>query len=999
MPLAVEHSQCSPGSLANGQQDEVEGSGNQRMRSPINPITGRSRISPGVGHRTQSPIIPVTGLVRMSPDVAFCHDTTRRTTTTLGNDTLLSKHATRQLKNASRGNEVRNPRQASGKAALTWASRNRNTPATTSEETRLATRTRADDFPFTQPLVPATQEQENSSPKLRTTHTKPLKSLKWAVGIGIALFGAYLVSMGGAFLAEWKRDPNPENQMRPLLLGLKAALPDNSPSSFTFEILLERLTANSTRYSLSTTMPIFYRNFVPGAGQHRTSTPPPPRLDPAPAPRNTIRGNDTWRTTTSGPLSAVQTAVLARRRTHYFGRVDARPLGGTIHQRLRAASDAQWASLITDGEVPLRPASLVAPQSNYTGVETRANGQEVHHAVLLNARLLIHNPATGQPGTRNGHAIIHFFAAPLDEHATWDIEAPCGRANGFRQQLSHYGPHVHRELELQRRPGEFMMNVDRSITRVPTPPVPEAQPPRTVYSAAVAPRLAPILETRTNRFLRDPTSACVARVTTRTNPFDSPPPRLGDLHGQDTGLVDAETGHEVVALPTRAHPTLPAVPRPGTPGPQYRLFEQQPRLRAKRASSTEAGDPQVKKARTQFQTDNSPVCVTSNQRMKPSNKRIEQHHQDILKRMVNERLAQAEALIKYVSWLVVNVPTEGALNSQIVSTKEGQTPSDDITTSDIEVDAGTRDPSSSEGEIQSSHSSDDMSIDEALELAFAKIAVDRAANGSADAGMEDVAETREGSVDASSDGEEENEDKPGSRVFGPEIRFCDSPAPVAPHLRTDLSLPDRDLSSWENVSPDSPRLLYTASSSPRSSPASPSAHSASASSEYHSPALSAISDNVPGLDTTLFTNVPLARSRPALFAPTPSYRSSPSVYLGSSGVSSLPSLVSFSPSLSPGAFHFRHQQIETKSYFPSPHTVANDRASPFKPIALRRTRPLPTHRWKRASSIRRFTTCVLFLLLPRWIRMRGQWMSSGFGSCPRNTICSSCTNGIGRIVE
>ncbi|KAJ7851209.1 hypothetical protein B0H13DRAFT_1905270 [Mycena leptocephala] len=49
--------------------------------------------------------------------------------------------------------------------------------------------------------------------------------------------------------------------------------------------------------------------------------------------------------------------------------------------------------------------------------QTRAapNGQETFHAILLNARMLIHNPVTGEPGAINGHASIQLHAVPSND--------------------------------------------------------------------------------------------------------------------------------------------------------------------------------------------------------------------------------------------------------------------------------------------------------------------------------------------------------------------------------------------------------------------------------------------------------------------------------------------------------------------------------------------------------------------------------------------------------
>ncbi|KAJ7658762.1 hypothetical protein DFH06DRAFT_1297493 [Mycena polygramma] len=97
---------------------------------------------------------------------------------------------------------------------------------------------------------------------------------------------------------------------------------------------------------------------------------------------------------------------------------------------------------------------------------------------------------------------------------------------------------------------------------------------------------APILATTTTPSLpamRIPAPSVTRRSATQTGEpyrFATYPPGMAPKQDSqfilDPGLVDADTGHEVRMLPTRAHPDLPAAPRPGTPGPSRRLFEEQP---------------------------------------------------------------------------------------------------------------------------------------------------------------------------------------------------------------------------------------------------------------------------------------------------------------------------------------------------------------------------------------------------------------------------------------
>jgi hypothetical protein len=111
------------------------------------------------------------------------------------------------------------------------------------------------------------------------------------------------------------------------------------------------------------------------------------------------------------PLTPLPANVLDRTRKGLFGPEDPHPQEGTVIRRVQAATDNVWVKHRQGNEPVVRPGSVVLPQMLYTGQERRGNGQEVYHAIMLNARLLVHNPETGEPGAVNGHAGVQFYAA------------------------------------------------------------------------------------------------------------------------------------------------------------------------------------------------------------------------------------------------------------------------------------------------------------------------------------------------------------------------------------------------------------------------------------------------------------------------------------------------------------------------------------------------------------------------------------------------------------
>ncbi|KAJ6506226.1 hypothetical protein C8R47DRAFT_1209423 [Mycena vitilis] len=225
--------------------------------------------------------------------------------------------------------------------------------------------------------------------------------------------------------------------------------------------------------------------------------------------------------------------------------------------------------------------SVVSPQTVYTGREVRSNGQEVHHAVLLNARLLVHNPDSGEPGMQNGHAMVHFYTAPRADVA-WELETPYASADSVSRQLQGYSAAIHQEVGRQRRAGKFTIDAERQIKEIYSPP-----PPTPFPRAMSSPRrpispLAKLLPARLP-LRRSGAETPPEHFRYLTYPARTPP-RTRPANSLSTNYIEVDTGNRVLALPTSAHPHLDASPRPGTPGLPGRLHEGRPKLRRAHSS-------------------------------------------------------------------------------------------------------------------------------------------------------------------------------------------------------------------------------------------------------------------------------------------------------------------------------------------------------------------------------------------------------------------------------
>ncbi|KAJ6511446.1 hypothetical protein C8R47DRAFT_1065009 [Mycena vitilis] len=271
--------------------------------------------------------------------------------------------------------------------------------------------------------------------------------------------------------------------------------------------------------------------------------------------------------------------VLDRRRTGSFGPVDPRLRGSTPSERLADATHGQWLLHRHGQDLPIRPVNLVAPQSIYSGCEYLEHKQEVHKLTVLNARLLVHNPQTGLPTIRTGHAEVEFFAAPSDG-APWPYETPYAPDGKMGRALQKYGPKLRHEVSLHRRKGNFALTLSRHIIKNPkranlnpadaadnwrtqrTIRAPEPRRPA-VASSAIHPQpptpAPPVINasnaSRGYRFL--------------LNPADQPPAKVEDLLPK---LGRATNGDRVYVVDPRDEDA----PRIDTPGLPSRLVETLP---------------------------------------------------------------------------------------------------------------------------------------------------------------------------------------------------------------------------------------------------------------------------------------------------------------------------------------------------------------------------------------------------------------------------------------
>ncbi|KAJ6506430.1 hypothetical protein C8R47DRAFT_1066550 [Mycena vitilis] len=310
--------------------------------------------------------------------------------------------------------------------------------------------------------------------------------------------------------------------------------------------------------------------------------------------------------------------VLGRRRAGELGPVEYFPREPSAEKRMMAVAQGQTARYFQGLALTARPGMLSSPQTVYTGEEHRPGGQEIHHAVLLNVKMLIHDSRTGLPAERTGHAEVRLFATP-DDSSRWNLEVPFPSDEDLAAALVRYEPLQRSEVSAHQQEGKYVLTMDRTLAKVdsratdnqapnPTPdaavpwrrtilPIPKAAL-RRIAAAAAAAKAAEASHTEPSQY-RDEPMADVARNGTGPEPMDTDAAPASGAAGvskahtlrfllrpvtqppeeSTNGLVRlgnaADGGDDVFAV----H----AVPRNGgprydTPHPPLRLYDSPPAL-------------------------------------------------------------------------------------------------------------------------------------------------------------------------------------------------------------------------------------------------------------------------------------------------------------------------------------------------------------------------------------------------------------------------------------
>ncbi|KAJ7839917.1 hypothetical protein B0H13DRAFT_1910951 [Mycena leptocephala] len=241
------------------------------------------------------------------------------------------------------------------------------------------------------------------------------------------------------------------------------------------------------------------------------------------------RGFSEFGTPLISPLTPLPADVLDRTCKGTFGPEDPHLQEGTVFRRVQAATDG----------------SVVSPQTLYTGKDVRGNGQEVYHAIMLNARLLVHNPDTGEPGAINGHAGVQFYAAPNSERV-WNMEVPYVPDAQIGATLVKYGKGVHREAD-----PDSGNESPVSDGWCPTPPI-VAPVPRRAATAPVLAYASPEPEET------DETSKLAVSCTEDTEQRIAAEAALFSLDDGTLGNVKAPVGSRIARPPWALQYNAPA---------------------------------------------------------------------------------------------------------------------------------------------------------------------------------------------------------------------------------------------------------------------------------------------------------------------------------------------------------------------------------------------------------------------------------------------------------
>ncbi|KAJ6482260.1 hypothetical protein C8R47DRAFT_1217910 [Mycena vitilis] len=289
---------------------------------------------------------------------------------------------------------------------------------------------------------------------------------KWfRVAVELLLCGVFWITLGAKRIPTMMARPIRKHLLEPGMSELKGQvfLSRNHPP-----ITLD--SKESTHLPVRQDMPLLNPNaptFHPSSYPHHPQTPFPhltPRINRIP-PDNPLRHEPGARIS---PLAPITGNTLDCTRVHHFGPETRLPRGGNVLTRVRAASNHQEGRQRQGQPPEVRLGSIVSPQTLFTGHESRPNGQELFHAVFLNARMLINNPLTGHPGMVNGHVLATLVAAPADEHP-WPYEVAFSSSPHARNPLAIRDRAAHAAAGPQRQGGPYRLPIDRQNRRVPCP--------------------------------------------------------------------------------------------------------------------------------------------------------------------------------------------------------------------------------------------------------------------------------------------------------------------------------------------------------------------------------------------------------------------------------------------------------------------------------------------------------------------------------------------------
>ncbi|KAJ7909339.1 hypothetical protein B0H13DRAFT_1877837 [Mycena leptocephala] len=220
-------------------------------------------------------------------------------------------------------------------------------------------------------------------------------------------------------------------------------------------------------------------------------------------------------------------AVLSRLRTRHYGPTDSHPRTGTAAMRVKAAADETWRQHLRGQAPAIRPGSIVAPQTLYTG--------------------------------------------------SWELEVPYPTDENVDNAMGCYGLGAKREVSRQRRRGQYKLTKGRKVQRNTT-----SQEHESEVSEGWRPSHSPPLHAPTPLRLIAPPSTLESNLSREstpafryiTHPVGVQPPM--DTSSMEVVGTSADSGDRVLRY--NICTGQPGNRRPDTPNLPCKLLEKPPAL-------------------------------------------------------------------------------------------------------------------------------------------------------------------------------------------------------------------------------------------------------------------------------------------------------------------------------------------------------------------------------------------------------------------------------------